>query len=151
VVSSDLGDLQAPIVGVRQAAMQEDDGFALAKHGVPQFDAVDRRIAAAIGLRQRRGGRQGQPARRGGPRPTHPRQSHREKRGTTGYHVEIRSRHGGPLGVRPERIIPCIPITCQKGTRLYAVAVRTTLITESRSSSTAWPRAAVLSRTSVAQ
>jgi hypothetical protein len=47
-----LRHLKPPVIGVGQSAMQKDHGLALAEHGVPQLDAVHRRVAAALGVRQ---------------------------------------------------------------------------------------------------
>ncbi len=54
--------LVAPVVGVPEPAVEQDHRFAVTEDGVPDLDAVHRRIPAARGLGQRRRGGQGQPS-----------------------------------------------------------------------------------------
>src|ERR1700736_377141 len=55
-------DLIAPIVGIRQSTVQENDRRALAVHGIVDCDAVYMRVAAAVGMDWRRRRRQGLPS-----------------------------------------------------------------------------------------
>ncbi|MGD0107687.1 MAG: hypothetical protein ABSC06_27160 [Rhodopila sp.] len=90
VLPGDGGDLEAPVVRVGQSAVQEDHGFAPgfapAEHRVPHLDPVDRRVAAALGMRQMGRGRQVEPKRLPCPGARRQQQGHRGDRGTARYH-----------------------------------------------------------------
>ena len=60
-----MPDLIAPIVRIGEPAMQQQHRRAAAEGGVPDPDAVYRRIAALLRLWQARGRRQVQPLRLG--------------------------------------------------------------------------------------
>ena len=59
----------APIIGIGEPAVEQDDRRAMAERGVPDLDAVDRRIAAFGGRRQAWRRRQREPLRLGARRP----------------------------------------------------------------------------------
>jgi len=80
VARLERANLVAPVIGVGEPAMQQDHRLAIfsrwAERGVPDFDAVDRGVAALRRGRQSRGRRQGQPLRVGGARGCHAEHRH---------------------------------------------------------------------------